>query len=159
MVLFRSTLCLLDKPPDVSCRLGKLLGSEELKAELVAQDGQPGSANREPSILPKSRRRKTNRSRPLAALDGAGVVCSGQFSGGWSVSDSATVEGSSCGRGGRGHVYQMIVANNFVPGNAGVIFYADIGITIIGLVFLWLQHRLGCESLSPDRAQDEALGA
>jgi hypothetical protein len=30
----------------------------------------------------------------------------------------------------------MIVANNFVPGNAGVIFYTDIGTPIIGLVFL-----------------------
>jgi hypothetical protein len=42
-----------------------------------------------------------------------------------------------------GHVYQMIVAHNFAPGNAGVIFYTGIAIPIIGLVLLWLQHRSG----------------
>ena len=41
-----------------------------------------------------------------------------------------------------GHIYQMITANNFAPGNAGVIFYTDIAIPIIGFVLLWLQHRL-----------------
>jgi hypothetical protein len=41
-----------------------------------------------------------------------------------------------------GHVYQMITAHNFAPGNAGVIFYTDIAIPVIGLVLLWLQHRL-----------------
>ncbi|MDO9228048.1 MAG: hypothetical protein Q7U03_00640 [Syntrophales bacterium] len=40
-----------------------------------------------------------------------------------------------------GHVYQMIVAHNFAPGNAGVIFYTDIAIPIIGSALLWLQHR------------------
>jgi hypothetical protein len=41
-----------------------------------------------------------------------------------------------------GHVYQMITAHNFAPGNAGVIFYTDILIPIIGIVLLWLQFRL-----------------
>lgn len=41
-----------------------------------------------------------------------------------------------------GHVHQMITAHNFAPGNAGVIFYMDIAIPVIGLVLLWLQHRL-----------------
>ena len=40
-----------------------------------------------------------------------------------------------------GHLYQMIAAGNFAPGNAGVIFYTDILIPIIGFVLLWLQHR------------------
>jgi hypothetical protein len=40
-----------------------------------------------------------------------------------------------------GHAYQMIAAGNFAPGNAGVIFWTDILIPIIGLVLLWLQHR------------------
>jgi hypothetical protein len=40
-----------------------------------------------------------------------------------------------------GHLHQMIVAGNFAPGNAGVIFYTDILIPIIGFVLLWLQHR------------------
>lgn len=38
--------------------------------------------------------------------------------------------------------YQMITAHNFAPGNAGVIFYTDILIPIIGFALLWLQFRL-----------------
>jgi hypothetical protein len=40
-----------------------------------------------------------------------------------------------------GHLYQLITAGNFAPGNAGVIFYTDILIPIIGFMLLWLQHR------------------
>jgi hypothetical protein len=40
-----------------------------------------------------------------------------------------------------GHVYQMITAHNFAPGNAGVIFYSDILVPIVGFIFLSLQHR------------------
>jgi hypothetical protein len=40
-----------------------------------------------------------------------------------------------------GHLYQMIAAGNFAPGNAGVIFYTDILIPLIGFALLWLQHR------------------
>ena len=40
-----------------------------------------------------------------------------------------------------GHVYQMIAAHNFAPGNAGVIFYTDILIPAVGFGLLWLQHR------------------
>jgi hypothetical protein len=40
-----------------------------------------------------------------------------------------------------GHVYQMISAHNFAPGNAGIIFYSDILVPVVGLIFLWLQHR------------------
>jgi hypothetical protein len=39
------------------------------------------------------------------------------------------------------HVHQMITAGNFAPGNAGVIFYTDIVIPIIGFGLLGLQHR------------------
>jgi hypothetical protein len=42
-----------------------------------------------------------------------------------------------------GHLYQMIAAGNFAPGNAGVIFYTDILIPLIGFALLWLQHRYG----------------
>src|SRR5262249_42285703 len=31
-----------------------------------------------------------------------------------------------------GHVYQMITAHNFAPGNAGVIFYSDILVPMVG---------------------------
>ncbi len=39
------------------------------------------------------------------------------------------------------HIYQMISAHNFAPGNAGVIFYTDIFLPIIGFALLGLQHR------------------
>jgi Family of unknown function (DUF6790) len=42
-----------------------------------------------------------------------------------------------------GHVYQMVTAHNFAPGNAGIIFYMDIIIPLFGFLLLWLQHRLG----------------
>jgi hypothetical protein len=40
-----------------------------------------------------------------------------------------------------GHVYQMVSAGNFAPGNAGIIFYTDVLIPALGFVLLWLQHR------------------
>lgn len=40
-----------------------------------------------------------------------------------------------------GHVYQMMTANNFAPGNAGVIFYTDILIPLIGFALLWLDRH------------------
>jgi hypothetical protein len=42
-----------------------------------------------------------------------------------------------------GHIYQIMHARNFAPGNAGVILYTDILIPILGFVLLWLQHRYG----------------
>ncbi len=48
-----------------------------------------------------------------------------------------------------GHVQQMIASHNFAPGNAGVIFYTDIAIPLVGLVLLWLQGRVNRE---PTRA-------
>jgi hypothetical protein len=40
-----------------------------------------------------------------------------------------------------GHIYQMITAHNFAPGNAGVIFYTDLLIPVVGFIFLRLQRR------------------
>jgi hypothetical protein len=40
-----------------------------------------------------------------------------------------------------GHVYQMITAHNFAPGNAGIIFWTDILVPAIGFVLLWLRTR------------------
>ncbi len=37
-----------------------------------------------------------------------------------------------------GHIYQMIVAKNFSPGNAGPVLYTDIAVPIIGFVLLYL---------------------
>jgi hypothetical protein len=42
-----------------------------------------------------------------------------------------------------GHIYQMVTEHNFAPGNAGVIFYMDIIVPLVGFILLWLQHRLG----------------
>lgn len=42
-----------------------------------------------------------------------------------------------------GHVYQMVMAHNFAPGNAGAIFWSDIFIPVIGLTMLYLQSREG----------------
>ena len=54
----------------------------------------------------------------------------------------AAVVGPACflwGAAG-GHIYQMIAKGNFAPGNAGIIFYSDIFIPIVGLLFLWLER-------------------
>lgn len=40
-----------------------------------------------------------------------------------------------------GHVWQMVTAHNFAPGNAGIIFYTDVLIPAVGLALLWLGHR------------------
>ncbi|HEY7002424.1 MAG TPA: DUF6790 family protein [Candidatus Udaeobacter sp.] len=40
-----------------------------------------------------------------------------------------------------GHIYQMIAAHNFAPGNVGLVLPSDIIIPIIGFVFLWLSYR------------------
>lgn len=40
-----------------------------------------------------------------------------------------------------GHIYQMMAAHDFAPGNAGVIFYLDILIPLFGFLLLWLAHR------------------
>ena len=42
-----------------------------------------------------------------------------------------------------GHVYQMVSAHNFAPGNAGIIFWTDIFIPLFGFALLWLSHRAG----------------
>lgn len=40
-----------------------------------------------------------------------------------------------------GHVYQMIVAHNYEPGNTGIIFWSDVFLPVIGFALLWLQYR------------------
>lgn len=38
-----------------------------------------------------------------------------------------------------GHIYQMITAHNFAPGNAGVIFWSDVFLPIIAFALLGMQ--------------------
>jgi hypothetical protein len=40
-----------------------------------------------------------------------------------------------------GHIYQMITAHNFAPGNAGIIFWTDILVPAIGFGLLYLQTK------------------
>jgi hypothetical protein len=40
-----------------------------------------------------------------------------------------------------GHVYQMVTAHNFAPGNADIIFWSDILLPLVGFALLWLQRR------------------
>ena len=39
-----------------------------------------------------------------------------------------------------GHVYQMVTAHNFAPGNAGVIFWTDILVPLLGGLLLWMRY-------------------
>ena len=50
-----------------------------------------------------------------------------------------------------GHVYQMITAHNFAPGNAGIIFWSDILLPLIGFGLLWLQRRKRIGSVPESR--------
>ena len=40
-----------------------------------------------------------------------------------------------------GHIYQMIVAKNFSPGNVGVVLPSGIFIPVVGFVLLWLSYQ------------------
>lgn len=42
-----------------------------------------------------------------------------------------------------GHVYQMVTADNFAPGNAGVMFWTDILFPILGALLLWMRYGKG----------------
>ena len=55
----------------------------------------------------------------------------------------AAIVGPTCflwGAAGRSYLRDDHGAN-FAPGNAGIIFYSDILVPIVGLLFLWLQRR------------------
>jgi hypothetical protein len=41
-----------------------------------------------------------------------------------------------------GHLYQMVSAHNFAPGNAGIIFWTDIFIPLFGFALLRLSRRV-----------------
>ena len=68
------------------------------------------------------------------------------FRGSWQTRLCAVV-GPSCillGAAG-GHIYQMITAGNFAPGNAGAVFYMDILLPIIGWILLYLARAYPIE--------------
>lgn len=47
-----------------------------------------------------------------------------------------------------GHIHQMLAADNFSPGNAGVIFWTDVILPAIGFGFLRVQQRFEREGRS-----------
>jgi type IV secretory pathway VirB2 component (pilin) len=56
---------------------------------------------------------------------------------------TAAVVGPACflwGAAG-GHIYQVVTAGNYAPGNAGVVLYTDIVLPVIGFTLLWLQRK------------------
>ncbi|WEX07532.1 DUF6790 family protein [Chelativorans sp. AA-79] len=63
------------------------------------------------------------------------------FKGGFEMRLAAVV-GPACFLLGAaaGHVYQMVTAGNFAPGNAGVIFYTDIFVPLLGALLLWMRY-------------------
>lgn len=64
------------------------------------------------------------------------------FNGNWLCKVCAIV-GPSCfllGAAG-GHIYQMVVHDNFAPGNAGSVFYTDLLLPLFGLSLLYLSKR------------------
>src|SRR5919199_1924597 len=73
---------------------------------------------------------------------------------------TAAVVGPACfllGAAGT-HIVDMLKSHNFAPGNAGVIFYTDILLPVIGLVLLWLQRRYSRESSSGTTRSSEMSG-
>ncbi|MFM8458532.1 MAG: DUF6790 family protein [Chthoniobacterales bacterium] len=40
-----------------------------------------------------------------------------------------------------GHLYQMVTADNFAPGNAGIMFWCDIFLPLFGFFLLWKTRR------------------
>lgn len=48
-----------------------------------------------------------------------------------------------------GHIYQIVTAGNYEPGNAGIILWTDIFLPVIGFALLWLQYRYEREGISP----------
>ena len=63
----------------------------------------------------------------------------------------AAIVGPACflwGAAG-GHIYEMVAAGNYAPGNAGIIFFTDIFIPIIGFILLWMQRSAGPVAVAP----------
>jgi hypothetical protein len=62
----------------------------------------------------------------------------------------AAIIGTACFLWGAAgvHIHSMITAHNFEPGNAGVIFWTDILIPVIGFILLLLQRRYEMEGRS-----------
>ncbi|MCC6713137.1 MAG: hypothetical protein IT344_07225 [Candidatus Dadabacteria bacterium] len=40
-----------------------------------------------------------------------------------------------------GHVYEMIAADNYSPGNVGLVLPSDIIIPVVGIILIWLSYK------------------
>jgi hypothetical protein len=49
------------------------------------------------------------------------------------------------------HIHEMVAERNFAPGNAGVIFYTDVLVPLIGLCFC------GCNTEAKARSRQRAV--
>jgi hypothetical protein len=56
-----------------------------------------------------------------------------------------------------GHIYQMITAHNFAPGNAGTVLYTDILLPVIGFALLWLKWRADSETAPSSSLHSRAV--
>ncbi len=75
---------------------------------------------------------------------GFGVVGIIAVWGGWGMRFAAIVAPSLFLLGAAGgHVYQMVTAHNFAPGNAGIVFWTDIAIPVAGFLLLILDRQHG----------------
>ena len=72
------------------------------------------------------------------------------FRGGFEMRAAAVI-GPACFLLGAaaGHAWQMVSAHNFAPGNAGVIFWTDILVPLIGFALLWLRYGKQGERQAP----------
>lgn len=50
-----------------------------------------------------------------------------------------------------GHLYQMVTKADFAPGNAGLVFWMDLAVPLIGFVLLGLQWRYESQRATNDR--------
>jgi hypothetical protein len=82
------------------------------------------------------------------------------FRGGLRVRAAAVVGTSCFSLGAAGvHVAEMVRADNFAPGNAGVVFYTDIIIPALGFALLWLSYRLDRRARAPSPVPAGTSGA
>jgi hypothetical protein len=57
-----------------------------------------------------------------------------------------------------GHAVEMVRAHNFAPGNAGIIFYTDVLLPLIGFALLWLAHRYSHQNATePTASRQQAV--
>jgi hypothetical protein len=57
-----------------------------------------------------------------------------------------------------GHIYQMVTAANFAPGNAGSVLYTDILLPVIGFTLLWFKWQADSKLARPSSSRPRVVG-